>query len=87
MIPRMRLREYRTNTQQEGGRRGGGRSTARADETFASQAPPMLFGALPLNSNPRILFEDFDGDRFITDPVEPYVNQAIDIIEAFDKAW
>jgi hypothetical protein len=36
---------------------------------------------------PRLLFEDFDGDRFVSEPLEPYVSQAMDIIEAFDKAW
>ena len=79
----MRLREYRTNTHQGQGARQG--TTARADEVL-SQIRPML-ADLPLERNPRSLFEDFDGDRFIAKPVEPYVSQAMDIIEAFDKAW
>jgi hypothetical protein len=41
----------------------------------------------PPQRNPRILFENFNGDRFMAEGVEPYVSQAMDIIEAFDKAW
>jgi hypothetical protein len=85
MNPRMRLREYRTITHQERAQRGADRSTARAD-VLASQVGPMP-SHLPSHANPHTLFEDLDGDRFIAEPVEPYVSQAMDIIEAFDKAW
>ncbi|KAL4528976.1 hypothetical protein Ndes2526B_g06928 [Nannochloris sp. 'desiccata'] len=82
----MRQREYRSKTDQERARRSGERSAARADVLASQDTRPML-SDLPSSANPRILFEDFDGDRFIAEPVEPYVSQAMDIIEAFDKAW
>lgn len=88
VIVRMRRGKYRSNSksQQDGVRSGGRGSTTRADVHPSQDTRPML-GDLPSSANPRIRFENFDQGRFITDPVEPYVRQAMDIIEAFDIAW
>jgi hypothetical protein len=76
----MRRPEYKAKTHEEGVSRGGERSTARADVLASQETRPML-GDLPSSTNPRILFE------FVSQPIEPYVSQSMDIIEAFDKAW
>ena len=46
--------------------------------------------SVPLNThsqNPRIFVESFDGNRFIEDTISCCVNQAVDVIDLWNRTW